>query len=80
MLDPVAMKNTALAACLKPLGDFLEAHGLDRPLAQYSRNEILSLVDTVVIAYQDNMLIQYENAVVQEKLARKVKRGKRTSS
>ena len=70
MLDPVAMKNAALVACLKPLGDYLDTMGFERPLAGYSREEILGLVDVIVVAYQDHMRLQYENAVASERNVR----------
>lgn len=70
MLDPIAMKHTALGACLKPLGDFLEATGLQRPLADYSHEEVLALVEVVINAYQDSMQAQHEHAVTQEQVKR----------
>ncbi|HRH77751.1 MAG TPA: DUF6511 domain-containing protein [Cellvibrionaceae bacterium] len=68
MLDPVVMNTTALKACLNPLGQYLDAAGLNRPLADYSQDEVLALIDTLVVAYRDSMLSQYEAALVQERL------------
>lgn len=68
MLDPAVMNTTALKACLNPLGHYVEATGLNRPLADYSQDEILALIDTVVVAYRDSMLGQYEAALANERL------------
>ena len=68
MLDPAVMNTTALKACLNPLGHYVETTGLSRPLADYSQDEILALIDTVVVAYRDSMLSQYEAALANERL------------
>ena len=68
MLNPVVMNTTALKACLNPLGQYLDAAGLNRPLADYSQDEVLALIDTLVVAYRDSMLSQYEAALRQERL------------
>ena len=51
--------------------------GLQRPLADYSRDEVLTLVDVVVTAYQDHMVEGYERMAardrpfLQERMARR---------
>jgi hypothetical protein len=34
--------------------------GMGRPLADYTREEVLTLIDVVVTAYQEHMLIEHE--------------------
>lgn len=60
MIDPSETEQAAMAAALKPLGDLVVALGLERPLAQYSRDEILRLVEVVVDAYQAHLLEAHE--------------------
>ena len=83
MIDPSEMEIAAMQACLAPLGEYVAAVGMERPLAEYSRDEALALVDAVVTAYQDYMLAEHERmaardrAFFEERLAR---RGKPASA
>jgi len=56
MIDPTEMEQAALAACLKPLGDYVTALGVDMPLAAYSKDQVLGLIDVVITTYQDQMV------------------------
>ena len=60
MIDPTEMEQAALAACLKPLGDYVAALGLDKPLAAYSKNQVLGLIEVVITTYQDRMVAGHE--------------------
>jgi len=60
MIDPSEMETTAMGACLHPLGEFVGGIGMDRPLASYSRLEVLTLIDVVVTAYQGQMTAEHE--------------------
>ncbi|WP_298219963.1 DUF6511 domain-containing protein [Halothiobacillus sp.] len=77
MLDPSEMEITAMGCCLSPLGEFVGAIGMDRPLADYSREEVMTLIDVVVTAYQQHMTAEHERmaawdrAFLQERLAQK---------
>jgi hypothetical protein len=53
MIDPSDMELAAMRACLSPLGEYVGSIGMQRPLADYSRDEVLMLIDVVVTAYQD---------------------------
>ncbi|MDH5328182.1 MAG: DUF6511 domain-containing protein [Gammaproteobacteria bacterium] len=55
-----SMEQAAIAACLGPLGDYVAALGLDKPLADYTKDQILGLVDVVVTTYQDRMVAGHE--------------------
>jgi hypothetical protein len=55
VIDPTHNERAAMKAVLPVLGEYVAAFGLERPLAAYSREEILRLVDVVLTAYFDNL-------------------------
>lgn len=79
MIDPSDMELAAMASCLAPLGEYVGAIGMQRPLADYSKDEVLMLIDVVVTAYQEHMLVEHERmaekdrAFLEERLARQGK-------
>lgn len=76
MIDPSDMEMAAMRSCLSPLGEYVGEIGMGRPLADYSREEVLTLIDVVVTAYQEHMLTEHERmadkdrAFFEERLAR----------
>ncbi len=56
MVDPTELEQAAMAAALGPLGEYVASIGMDRPLSDYSRQEVLSLIEVVVTAYQDHLI------------------------
>jgi len=52
MVDPTDLERAALAAALSPLGEYVASIGMHRPLADYSREEVLTLIEVAVGAYQ----------------------------
>jgi len=76
MIDPSDMELAAMRACLLPLGEYVGSIGMERPLADYTREEVLTLIDVVVTAYQDQMIEEHERmaakdrAFLEERLAR----------
>ncbi len=83
MIDPSDMELTAMASCLAPLGEYVGSIGMQRPLADYSKDEVLMLIDVVVTAFQEHMRVEHERktekdrAFLEERLARQ---GKSTST
>mgnify|MGYP006162960591 CR=1 FL=1 len=67
MIDPSEMETTAMGACLHPLGEFVGSIGMDRPLASYSRIEVLTLIDVVVTAYQCQMTAEHERMAARDR-------------
>jgi len=67
MIDPTEMEVTAMRSCLSPLGEYVGEIGMGRPLADYSREEVLTLVDVVVSAYQSHMLIEHERMAAKDR-------------
>ncbi len=59
-VDTSDMEQAAHAAALPPLGEFVAGCGMDRPLAAYSREEILELVAVVVAAYREHLVVEHE--------------------
>lgn len=66
MIDATETEKAALAAALRPLGDYVVALGVERPLAAYSREEILTLVELVVDAFQAHLLEAAEREAERE--------------
>ena len=56
MIDATALERAAMAAALHPLGEFVAQVGLERPLADYTREQILTLVEVVVDAFQAHLI------------------------
>lgn len=56
MIDPTDLEKQAMAAALRPLGEYVAEIGMHRPFAEMTRHEVLTIVEVVVTAYQDRML------------------------
>jgi hypothetical protein len=65
MFDVSDLEQAAHAAALAPLGDFVGAKGMERPLATYSRDEILELIGVVVAAYRAHLVTEHERLASQ---------------
>ncbi len=76
MIDASDLERQAMHACLMPLGEYVGSIGMERPLADYSREEVLMLIEVVVTAYQEYMIDVHERmaekdrAFFEERLAR----------
>ncbi len=57
MIDPTDLELEAMAAALKPLGEYVASIGMHRPMSAYAREEVLTLIDVVVTAFRDHMHI-----------------------
>jgi hypothetical protein len=67
MIDPSDMEIAAMQSCLAPLGEYVGSIGMQRPLADYSRDEVLMLIDVVVTRYQDSMLAEHERMAARDR-------------
>ncbi|QKS28234.1 MAG: hypothetical protein HT579_04370 [Candidatus Accumulibacter similis] len=67
MVDPTEMEIAAMHAALAPLGDLVVAAGLERPLAEYRKEEVLRLIEVVVDAYQAHMIEEHERLAAKER-------------
>ena len=66
VIDASETEKAAMASALRPLGDYVVAVGVGRPLAAYSRAEILTLVELVIDAYQAHLLEVAEREAARE--------------
>jgi hypothetical protein len=66
VIDASDTEKAAMAAALRPLGDYVTDLGLERPLAAYSREEILTLIEIVVDAFQAHLLEVAERQAEQD--------------
>lgn len=55
MTDPTDLEKAAFTAALAPLGEYVGSIGMQRPLADYSKEEVLTLIEVAVTAYQNHM-------------------------
>ncbi len=67
VIDPSDLELAAMRAALAPLGDFVSTIGMDRPLADYRKEEVLRLVEVVVDAYQAHMLDEHERMAAKDR-------------
>ena len=56
MIDKTPLEQQALASALRPLGEAVAEIGMDKPLSAYTREEVLTLIEVVVDAYQKHLL------------------------
>ncbi len=66
MIDPSEMEIAAMQSCLAPLGEYVGCIGMQRPIADYSRDEVLALIDEIGSAYQDQMLEEQERMAAKD--------------
>ncbi|MBF0453681.1 MAG: hypothetical protein HQL72_02550 [Magnetococcales bacterium] len=55
MTDATDLEKAAMASALAPLGEYVGSIGMQRPLADYKKEEVLTLIEVVITAYQDHM-------------------------
>ncbi len=55
MIDITKTEKEAIESALKPVGEYVAEIGMDRPLSNYSREEVLCLIEVAVTAYFDFM-------------------------
>lgn len=67
VLDPTDLEIAAMRAALAPLGDYVASIGMERPLTDYAKAEVLRLVEVVVDAYQAHMLLEHERLAEKER-------------
>ena len=67
VLDPSDLEIAAMKSVLAPLGDYVTSLGMERPLADYGKEEILRLIEVVVDAYQAHMLEEHERMAAKER-------------
>ena len=66
MIDATVTERAAMAAALHPLGEFVAEVGLEKPLADYTRDQILTLVEVIVDAYHEHLVEAAEREATRE--------------
>lgn len=67
MIDPSEMEIAAMQSCLEPLGEYVASIGMERPLADYSREDVLTLIEVVITAYQSRMIEEHERMAAKDR-------------
>ena len=67
VIDPTDLELAAMRAALAPLGDYVSTIGMDRPLAEYRKEDVLRLVEVVIDAYQAHMLDAHERMAAKDR-------------
>ncbi len=55
MIDPTDLEKAGMEAALVPLGEYVAEIGMQRPFAALTKQEVLTLIEVVVTAYQDRL-------------------------
>ena len=55
MIDLTKLEKEAIESALKPVGEYVAEIGMNKPLAEYSREEVLCLIEVTLSAYFDFM-------------------------
>lgn len=56
MIDPTDLEKECMAAALRPLGEYIAEIGMHRPFTDLNKQEVLTIIEVVVTAYQDRMI------------------------
>ncbi len=62
MIDPTKEEKCALASALQPMGEYVSEIGMHRPLQDYTRHEVLTMIEVIVTAYQDYLINNFPDA------------------
>lgn len=55
MIDLTKLERDAIESALKPVGELVAEIGMEKSLANYSREEVLCLIEVAVTAFQEFM-------------------------
>ncbi len=55
MIDMTDFERSAIQGCLRPLAECVAEIGMNKPLSAYSKEDILTLIEVIVTAYQNEM-------------------------
>ena len=55
VIDPTRHEKDAMQSALAPLGEYVSSIGMHRSLNNYSKEEVLTLVEVIVTAYHDHL-------------------------
>lgn len=55
MPDFTDFERAAMTSCLGPLSEFASEIGLQKPLGEYSKEQILTMIEVIINQYQTEM-------------------------
>jgi hypothetical protein len=55
MTDATDLEKAAMTSALAPMGEYVGSIGMQRPLADYKKEEVLTMIEVVITAYQNHM-------------------------
>lgn len=55
MIDPTKHEKEAMQAAIAPLGEYVAEIGMYKPLNDYSKEQILTMIEVVVTAYHESL-------------------------
>jgi len=70
MIDPTKDEKRAMESALQPLGEYVAEIGMHRPLQDYTREEVLTLIEVIVTAYQDYLINNFPDTPQMRKAGR----------
>lgn len=68
MIDLTLTEKSAIESALKPLGEYVAEVGMNKPLSDYKREEVLCLIEVCLSAYFDFMQGKEQQSEVMEVL------------
>jgi len=55
MIDPTKYEKEAMQKAVRPLGEYVASIGMHRSLDNYTKEEVLTLIEVAVTAYHDHL-------------------------
>ena len=55
MIDPTKHEKEAMQAAIDPLGEYVAEVGMYKPLNDYSKEQILTMIEVIVTAYHESL-------------------------
>ena len=55
MVDFTDFERAAMNECLKPLSEVAAEIGWDKPLSAYTKEQVLTVIEVIVLKFQDEM-------------------------
>lgn len=59
MIDPSKQEKQAMEATIQPLAEIVTEIGIHLPLQDYTRDQILTVIEVVITAYQDYLFAHF---------------------
>ena len=68
MIDPTKEEKEAMEAAIQPLAEIVTEIGMHLPLQDYRRDQILTVIEVIITAYQDYLIAKFpDNPPIRKK-------------